>query len=659
MVSRFVGLGILVLASIDPVLAGESLSVADVTGLRRVMDPQISPDGEWVVYVVSAPQRTGKPDTDLWWVSADGGPARQLTHDPGLDDSPRISPDGAWIAFRSRRPDETAKVQIHLLPTAGGEARALTSEPEDVADLAWSPDGSRLAYSVMAAETPAGAARRAAGRDQVDSAVRRHRLLKVIGLAGGPARILSDPDRSVFDFAWAPDGERLAAFTASDPGPGQGYWNATLELVDAKGGGRSPLFSGGSAGKIQFSPDGRTLAVLGAPGQRFGHPCPALVPVDGGPVRVLAPDIQATTWDFAWRPDGGSLIVWGHQGTRGFLGSLPALPAKGGTLTTWYPLSLRAWGNPALSISADGRWLALLAEHPRHPPEVFLASLAGKPLPPRRLTHTNPHLERLELGRVEEISWRAPDGLEIGGVLVHPAGRPRAGAAALVVMVHGGPQWQYWYGFLGNWHEPAQWLAARGYRVLLPNPRGSTGRGSRFARRAIGDWGGADLADVLAGADALVAQGRADPDRLAIVGWSYGGYLTARAITRTDRFKAAMAGAAVTDLMSMHGTSDIPPFLPEQFGASPFEKPAKFLERSPVFAAHRARTPTLIVHGQQDVRVPVGQAHELHQALREAGVEVRLLVFPREGHHFQEVAHQAVFLEEMAAWLEQHVPPVD
>jgi dipeptidyl aminopeptidase/acylaminoacyl peptidase len=308
-----------------------------------------------------------------------------------------------------------------------------------------------------------------------------------------------------------------------------------------------------------------------------------------------------------------------------------------------------------MSFSRNGRWLVYLADHSTHPTEVFIASRTKHPLRGRRLTTTNPHVEDRILGKVESIQWKAKDGLLIHGVVIHPAGQPNARNAPTVVMIHGGPQWQWWRGWLGTWHEPAQLLAARGFRVLLPNPRGSSGRGVKFASSAYGDWGGKDFEDILAGVDVLVETGLADPERLGIVGWSYGGYITAWAVSQTKRFKAAVAGAAVTNLLSMQGTCDIPLFLPDQFGSSPYREPQVFLERSPVFFARQVTTPTLVVHGESDVRVPITQGRELYQALKEAGVECKLVTFPREGHTFEEPGHQRVLLEETLQWLSRYL----
>jgi dipeptidyl aminopeptidase/acylaminoacyl peptidase len=640
--------------------ARQPVSIDDLVGLKIISDPQISPAGDRIAYVVSVPRAGQGPNNDIWMVSANGGPAVQYTSNPGRDAFPRWSPKGDTIAFLSARPGDEAKTQIYIISTSGGEARCLTAEKESIEALAWSKDGESIAYSLIEPkpeqskvfEQSRSQADIGKAEDHSDSNIVRHRRLKIIDLSSKKTRPISPAGVSVFNFAFSPDSKQLAVFFASDPGPNQGYWNARLVTIDIASGKIKNLANQVASSKLAFSPSGRQIAFLSPRGKNklsFGL---SLVPASGGKVNPLCPKHQGSIWDFAWRPDGKSLLLWGHQSTEGFLGEIAA---RGGKVRVLFDAALRAWGSPALSLSDDGRWFAYRGENPGHPPEVFIASYSKKTLPGRRLTITNPEIEKRVLGKVVPYSWKAKDGTSIDGVIIHPAKNPKIKNAPTIVMVHGGPQWQWWRGWMGTWHEPAQLLAARGYRVLLPNPRGSTGRGEKFAYAAHADWGGTDYSDIIAGVDALIKDGLSDPDRLGIIGWSYGGYMTAWTITRTKRFKAAVAGAAVTDLMSMHGTSDISLFLPDQFDRAPYQEPQIFQERSPVFWVHQASTPTLVVHGENDVRVPVSQGRELHQALKDAGVTTRLITFPREGHGFREPGHQKVLLRETLNWLDKYI----
>lgn len=647
---------VLLLAVSAPVEAKEPLSIDDVVNLKTVTDPQISPDGDWVLYVVSYPRPGKKPASDIWLISGDGGTPRQFTSHPGPDRHPRWSPDGKTIAFLSARPDEEAKTQIYQIPANGGESKALTDEPESIVAFAWSPKGNSFAYTVLEEESQELKNRKEKQEDHVIADQPRQRRLKIIPANGGKPKTVSPESLSVFNFAWSPDENKIAAYLASDPGPNQGYWNARLVAIDLETNQITTLLKSTRSTQLVFSPDGKRIATLGPEGNRFTWPTPAILPVAGGKTFLTCPDHEGTVRDIAWSPDGKSLILYGHESTEGFIGSVSS---RGGKVRRWFKTTLRAWSGPAMSLSRNGRWMAYLADHPNHPTEVFITSRTKRPHKDphkgRRLTTTNPAVENRLVGRTESLSWKAKDGLLIHGVAIHPAGQPQARRVPTVVMIHGGPQWQWWRGWLGTWHEPAQLLAARGYRVLLPNPRGSSGRGAKFASKAYGDWGGKDFEDILAGVDALVEKGLTDPDRLGVVGWSYGGYMTSWAVSQTKRFKAAVAGAAVTNLLSMQGTCDIPLFLPDQFGSSPYREPQVFLERSPVFFAHQVTTPILVVHGESDVRVPVTQGRELYQALKEAGVKCKLVTFPREGHSFKEPGHQRVLLEETLQWLDQHL----
>jgi dipeptidyl aminopeptidase/acylaminoacyl peptidase len=286
------------------------------------------------------------------------------------------------------------------------------------------------------------------------------------------------------------------------------------------------------------------------------------------------------------------------------------------------------------------------------PGDVWVLATTGTP---RRLTTLNPQLGQLRLGEVKEITWTNPkDGQLLYGLLITPPNLRPGRRVPTVVQVHGGPEWAWWSGWHGSWHEWGQLLASNGYAVLLPNPRGSDGQGWRFVEANRDDWGGRDLQDILAGVDALVAQGIADPDRLGIGGWSYGGFMTSWTVTQTIRFKAAVVGAAVTDLFSFHGTTDITPsFLRSYFLDLPYRRRPGYDAHSAMSFVQNARTPSLVLHGGSDLRVPVGQGWEFYNALKQLGVETEMVVYPREPHEIGERAHQADLLRRVLAWYDR------
>jgi dipeptidyl aminopeptidase/acylaminoacyl peptidase len=284
------------------------------------------------------------------------------------------------------------------------------------------------------------------------------------------------------------------------------------------------------------------------------------------------------------------------------------------------------------------------------PNEIWAGAIGGEP---RQITAFNQALLSVTLGEVETIRWHAPDGLAIEGVLIHPAGYEAGRRYPLIVLAHGGPTWQWTQRFMANWHDWGQWLAAHGYAVLLPNPRGSTGRGRDFAHRNRRAWGSGDLDDCLSGVDQLVSQGLADPERLGIGGWSYGGFMTSWAIGHTHRFKAAIVGAGVTNLLSFQA-SDIPSWLPaEQMQANPYNDSEIYLRCSPISYAANITTPTLILHGASDERVRPGQGRELYNALRYLKVPAEMVVYPRETHAIMERHHQRDMLDRIAAWYDR------
>ena len=351
-------------------------------------------------------------------------------------------------------------------------------------------------------------------------------------------------------------------------------------------------------------------------------------------------------------PDGRALLLIGVAGTRMEVGRLDLGSGTVETLLANRTLASGFADTAQVSVSADGTRMACVLEDVDQPAEVFVWEQGGQP---RQVSAFNHHLAEVSLGRGVTVEWSAPDGLRIEGVLIYPLGYEEGKRYPLITHIHGGPTWYWLSRFLCGWHDWGQWLAAQGYAVLLPNPRGSAGRGREFALSAQRDWGHADFGDVLSGVDAMIERGIADPDRLGIGGWSYGGYMTAWAIGQTDRFKAAIVGAGVCDLLSMEA-SDIPTWLPTSIMLAPsYHEPDVYLRSSPMTYVANAKTPTLLLHGAADDRVPLGQGRELYNALQALGVPSEMVIYPREPHIFQERNHQRDLLTRVAAWFDRWV----
>jgi dipeptidyl aminopeptidase/acylaminoacyl peptidase len=635
-------------------------TIDDLMKVKNVVDPQLSPDGSRVVYTVSAANfDAGRYDSDLWLVSVKGGPPTRLTNAPGLNSSPRWSPDGKTIAFLS---DRGGKAQVWLISPDGGEARKLTGAPAPAKGLAWSPDGKRLAFLATDPQ-PEDEARRHREKDDVVVIGKGLRAdhLHVIDAAGGKARRLTSGPASVVDFAWSPDGAEIAYSAMRSPLL-EDLFEVDLFVVTVAGGKERPLVRRpGLDAFPRWSPDGKTIAFVSHDGVSdwIGNTDVCVVPAKGGEPRNLNKALDRSVSYYtgegpAWSPDGKALHFSSDDRTARHLFALSAETGKVKQLTTGdLYLDRVTW-------SKDGKRLSCLVASPRRPAEVFVADFPE--LKFRRLTTTNPHLDGVALPDPKVVRWKGRDGLEIEGLLCEPIGPRKGTRYPLLAYIHGGPQGHFARNFVGQrWTVqsdpfPVAVLTGRGYGVFCPNPRGSGGYGLKFRAANVKDWGKGDLADVLAGIDYLIAREGADPDRLGIMGWSYGGFMTARAIGQSDRFKAASAGAGVTNLESMYGQTDIQPFFERYFGGPPWATGADYRGQSPMRFAARIQAPTLIQHGGNDRRVPLAQSQELHTALRRRGVPVEFAVYPREGHILAEPRHQADAMRRNVAWFERWIP---
>lgn len=646
------------------------VTIDDVMAMKAVSAPTVSPDGTQVLYAVRAWEAASARDSDrqeartrIWRVPAAGGDARQLTFGERGDSQPQWSPDGRYISFVSARGagegDAAPKAQIYLMRTDGGEAWKLTDAKESVTAYSWSPDAAQVAFVTQDARSSDEDARLKKRDDaRVYEGEFRYAHLWTIVVDSRAATRRTDGRDFIVSGApsWSPDGTKLtfaAAPTSMIRDDRSDVYVADLAAARLEKITSNP----GPDTSPRWSPDGRTIAYLSEPN--------ASRPLADGiglqsvtqqhlmlyDVAAKAPrDAAAREFDTAagtpvWSPDSARIYFTAGRRVYNEVFSYDVAAGTYTRLTTGQNTSLG-------TQSRDGKVIAVISESATAPADVYVTDPGFGSL--RKLTTVNPQAADFTLGETEVVTWKSSDGKEVEGVLLKPVGG--AQRAPLLVVAHGGPTGAHTNTFRTGGLEGGQALAAQGWAVLYPNVRGSTNYGEAFMRANISDWGGGDWRDLMSGVDAMITRGVADPDRLALIGWSYGGYMTAWGITQTTRFKAAMVGAGITNVWSMYGTNDIPNYLGTFFGGIPDAATrALYLERSAMTHVDKVTTPTLILHGGNDERVPTGQALELHRALKERGKITELVFYPREGHGIQEYYHQKDRLTRIHAWLSRYV----
>jgi dipeptidyl aminopeptidase/acylaminoacyl peptidase len=631
------------------------LTAEKAAAMRSLGGVQLSPDGRWVAYSVAVPDlKQSTTNSDIWLVAAGGGEPIRLTNSPAMDDQPRWSPDGRWIAFLSAR--EGGKPQLFRISPFGGEATRLTESKTPVVGFAWAPDGGRIAYVAQRDPTPEEEKKQKEKDDPivVDQNFVAGRLW-IHDLRTGKATELVKGEFQIQDPQWSPNGREIAFVTAPTPKADDGRFTDILIADASTGATRKLVENPGPDVAPRWSPDGAAIAFLTKGPKNAGvlQSKLAVVSPNGGAPRMLAPEFLYGPGPVAWSPDGQTLYFWTTVRTRN---ELFALPSSGGEPKQVSDLrgSLGFFGGASPSISSDGRTIAFPRSDIEHPEEVHLALLGG-PWSHRALTRLNPELDGIPMGRGEVVRWKSTDGMEIEGIVVYPVGYDPAKRYPMVVQVHGGPAGAWPEAFGANWYMNPQVYAGGGWVTFLPNPRGSSGRGDAFLTANFNDWGGGDYRDIQSGIDFLIRKGVADSTRLAQTGWSYGGYMTAWTLTQTNRFKAVMVGAGLTNMYSMYSTNDLQTLLEEYFGAEPWDNEQAYRRASAMMFIKQARTPTLILHGQQDIRVPIGQAQELYMGPRKNDVPATLVFYPREGHGLTEPRHALDKMKREYAFFSKHV----
>lgn len=687
-------LGLMIVASCaGPALAaGRAMTVDDLLAVKGVSDPQVSPDGKLVVYVVSELDRaTEKSNSDLYLIPSGGGEPRRLTTATGSDNHPRWSPDGRSIAFLSTR---GGSAQVWLLPVDGGEARPLSKLPVDVAGPIWSPRGDRVAFTakVYPGKTPEETAAIDEAKakeksrvktydklmvrhwDQWDDGKRSHLFLADV--ATGKARDLSPkfavnippaPFGGSSDYAFSPNGNELA-FTAEPSRDLAWSTNTDVWIVSAAGNEPQNLTvdNPGADAQPSYSPDGDYLAYLSQ--ARAGFEADRWVlkvrDRDSGESSDVTDRIDRSVQSFAWggsrevtRPFEGTVrdlfVVLDDSGSVAIRGLGLLADGDGHVFVTERPKGIAGGVNHSLQILPGGDDLVFLHGTSNAPNEVYRAKPDGSGL--TALTRQNaPLLEALDLPRAEKLSFQGADGDEVSGWLVKPPGFDPARKYPVVFLIHGGPQGAWHDEWHGRWNYAL--FAAPGYAVVAINPRGSTGFGQKFTDQISRDWTGRVFEDLMKGLDhALKTYPFLDGSRMAAAGGSYGGFMVNWIAGHSDRFRALISHAGVFDLTSMYGTTEELWFAEWEFGGVPWESPKIYLDQTPSAFAGNFKTPTLVIHGSLDFRVPDAQGLGMFTSLQRKGVPSRFVLFPDEGHWIAKPANRIVWWREVHDWLAKYL----